>query len=66
MNDWKGCILLIVFYGSMLVGIFAESGLLRTICICITIVGVIIGLIGHFGGMKNNRDYPDYDGDGQP
>ena len=66
MNDPKGCILLVVFYGSMLVGIFAGSGPLKTICICITIVGVIIGLIGHFGGRTNNRDYSDFDGDGQP
>ena len=66
MKDWKGCLIQLIFYGSMLVIAFAGSGTLRTICIFLGVIGAIIGLIQHFGGGGNNRDYPDYgDGNGQ-
>jgi hypothetical protein len=50
----------IIFYGALIVLIFADSGPIRTICIVIGVIGAIVGLI--YNGI-GNRDYPDHDGD---
>lgn len=57
-------LILIVFYGSLIIGVFSTNGTLRTICLVIFFAGVVIGgirflLTGDGTGGDSDR-FPDH------